>query len=154
MTSRICEWEQNRRTEIQQWKDKIERFQEKLCGLKINALNLDLDYEALQLSNPWFGIEYRRLQSQLFIKALEVRKEFMYANIKNIKAAYIIWSKQKDYLEHKNIIARGMALDQYDDTDYRFDICQLFKNVIRIWARKRWGICLLTKPGRHFHRQV
>ena len=88
-------------------KDKIERFQEKLCGLKINALNLDLDYETLQLSNPWFGIEYRRLQSQLFIKALEVRKEFLYANIKNIKAAYIIWSKQKDYLEHKNIIAEA-----------------------------------------------
>ena len=103
----FAEWEQNRRTEIQQWKDKIERFQEKLCGLKINALNLDLDYEALQLSNPWFGIEYRRLQSQLFIKALEVRKEFLYANIKNIKAAYIIWSKQKDYLEHKNIIAEA-----------------------------------------------
>ena len=103
----FAEWEQNQRTEIQQWKDKIERFQEKLCGLKINALNLDLDYEALQLSNPWFDIEYRRLQSQLFIKALEVRKEFLYANIKNIKAAYIIWSKQKDYLEHKNIIAEA-----------------------------------------------
>ena len=22
-----------------------------------------------------------------------------------------------------------MTLDQYDDTDYRFDICQLFENV-------------------------
>ena len=59
------------------------------------------------MSNPWFDIEYRRLQSQLFIKALEVRKEFLYANVKNIKAAYIIWSKQKDYLEHKNIIAEA-----------------------------------------------
>lgn len=125
----FAEWEQNRRTEIQQWKDKIERFQEKLCGLKINALNLDLDYEALQLSNPWFGIEYRRLQSQLFIKALEVRKEFLYANIKNIKAAYIIWSKQKDYLEHKNIIAEAWHWINMTIPIIGSTFAQLFKNV-------------------------
>lgn len=59
------------------------------------------------MSNPWFDINYRRLQSQLFIKALEVRKQFLYENIKNIKAAYTIWNKQSEYLEKKHIISEA-----------------------------------------------
>lgn len=66
-----------------------------------------MDYEELQLSNPWFDIKYRRLQSQLFIKALEVRKQFLYENRKNIKAAYIIWNKQSEYIEKKHIISEA-----------------------------------------------
>lgn len=103
----FMEWERTQSAEIRRCADKIAGLREKLQGSDIHALNLDLDYEALQLSNPWFDIEYRRLQSQLFIKALEVRKQFLYTNVKNIKAAYIIWSKQKEYLEQKNIIAEA-----------------------------------------------
>ena len=55
-------------------------------------------------SNPWFGEDYRIAQSKLFIKALAVRKQFLYENRKNIKAATIIWSNQNKYLEKKNII--------------------------------------------------
>ena len=66
---------------------KVEKIQEKLSGIEINNLQLESDYETLQLSNPWFDIEYRRLQSQLFVKAMEVRKQFLYENVKNIKAA-------------------------------------------------------------------
>lgn len=55
-------------------------------------------------SNPWFGEDYRIAQSKLFIKALAVRKQFLYENRKNIKAATIIWSNQNKYLENKKII--------------------------------------------------
>lgn len=73
---------------------------------EIEAKNLDFtqDYESLQLSNPWFDIEYRKLQSELFIAALKVRKEFLHANVKNIEAAYRIWSNQKEHLERKIVI--------------------------------------------------
>lgn len=103
----FSKWEESEKSDIQRLKDEAKKTQEKVSGFKINELNLNLDYETLQLSNPWFGIEYRRLQSQLFIKALQVRKQFLYENVKNIKAAYIIWSKQKDYLEHKLVISEA-----------------------------------------------
>ena len=70
----------------------------------IKGINMQEDYDSLQLSNPWFGEEYRVLQSQLFIDSLKVRKQFLYENRKSIKAAYIIWSKQKEYLENKELI--------------------------------------------------
>lgn len=59
-----------------------------------NDLDFTLEYDELQLSNPWFDIEYRRKQSLLFISALKVRKQFLYENVKNLKAAYVIWNKQ------------------------------------------------------------
>ena len=43
----------------------------------------------------------------MFIKALEVRKQFLYENIKNLKAAYTIWNKQSEYLEKKHIISEA-----------------------------------------------
>ena len=42
--------------------------------------------------------EFRILQSELFISALKVRKQFLYENIRNLKAARIIWNKQSDYI--------------------------------------------------------
>lgn len=66
-----------------------------------------IDYETLQLSNPWFDTEYRKLQSELFISALKVRKQFLYDNVKNIKAAHKIWDKQRDYLSKKMVISEA-----------------------------------------------
>lgn len=65
---------------------------------------MSLEYEKLQESNPWFDEAYRIAQSKLFILALRVRKQFLYENRKNIKAAIIIWNKQNDYLNKKHII--------------------------------------------------
>ena len=100
-------WEENKKSEIHNLEAEVENLEERLKSIEINELNLELDYEELQLSNPWFDIKYRRLQSQLFIKALEVRKQFLYENRKNIKAAYIIWNKQSEYLEKKHIISEA-----------------------------------------------
>lgn len=74
-----------------------------LVNTDANVLDFALPYDDLQMSNPWFDEEYRRIQSELFIIALKVRKQFLYENIKNIEAATRIWNKQQNYLD-KNIV--------------------------------------------------
>src|SRR5690606_24253804 len=64
----------------------------------IKELDFSLNYEELHKSNPWFTKHYRKLQSELFISALKVRKQFLHENRKSLKAARIIWSKQFEYL--------------------------------------------------------
>ena len=75
-----------------------------LNATSAKVLDMDADYNTLQLDNPWFEGEYRYHQSRLFIAALKLRKQFLYENIKSIKAAYIIWNKQKEYLDNKQVI--------------------------------------------------
>lgn len=95
--------------EFDSWKkDKSllkEKLENNIANLKEVELDLTKPYEKLQLSNPWFDEEYRIGQSKLFIYALNVRKQFLYENKKNIKAACNIWSRQNDYLEKKQVIA-------------------------------------------------
>lgn len=69
-----------------------------------NPLKMDLSYDALQISNPWFNQEYRIAQSKLFIMALRVRKQFLYENYKNIRAATEIWIQQSNYTKKKVVI--------------------------------------------------
>ena len=47
-----------------------------------------------KMSNPWFDENYRIEQSKLFVSALQVRKEFLYENRKNLNAAINIWKYQ------------------------------------------------------------
>ena len=65
---------------------------------------MNLQYDDLQMSNPWFDETYRVAQSKLFIMALRVRKQFLFENRKNIKAAVIVWEQQEKYLERKSVI--------------------------------------------------
>ena len=51
------------------------------------------------MSNPWFDERYRIEQSKLFVSALQVRKEFLYENRKNLNAAINIWKYQNNYVE-------------------------------------------------------
>ena len=70
----------------------------------VEMLTMSQAYDDLQMSTPWFDQSYRVLQSKLFVMALRVRKQFLYENRKNIKAAIIIWGQQKKYLEKKAVI--------------------------------------------------
>ena len=65
----------------------------------INYLDMSLDYDKLQQSNPWYGSDYRVAQSMLFAKALGVRKQFLSENRDNIEAAARIWQHQNSYVE-------------------------------------------------------
>ena len=58
---------------------------------------MNQEYEDLQISNPWFDEAYRVAQSKLFVMALRVRKQFLYENRKNVKAAIIVWDQQEKY---------------------------------------------------------
>lgn len=93
------EYEQHMEQKIYSQKEKMQRL---AGGEKIQVLDFSLDYEELHLSNPWFAKEFRIKQTELFIKALEVRKQFLYENNKNLNAAYNIWSKQENYITQEN----------------------------------------------------
>lgn len=90
--------------EIQEFDYKIQNISFELQKYSINELNMYIDYDSLQLSNPWFDEEYRKLQSKLFIEALRVRKQFLYENRKSIKSALLIWNRQKEYIDNKQVI--------------------------------------------------
>ncbi len=89
--------------EIKKLEAKIRDLKDVSVNTDVNVLDFSLSYDDLQMSNPWFDEEYRRIQSELFISALKVRKQFLYENIKNIEAATRIWDKQQNYLD-KNIV--------------------------------------------------
>ncbi|MFL2079414.1 AAA domain-containing protein [Marinilactibacillus psychrotolerans] len=100
-------------TEFNTWKkqkdDKLLNLKvqiEKVTQLKkesgIDELDLSKPYEELQKSNPWFTKEYRMMQSDLFIKALEVRKQFLFDNGKNLKAARDIWQRRAENITKVN----------------------------------------------------
>ena len=101
------EWCVEAQSEIAKLEKQSEELRQKINCVHIKGLDFSMDYESLQLSNPWFDSEYRQLQSKLFIASLKVRKEFLYKNLKNIKAAYIIWSKQKEHLNRKVVISEA-----------------------------------------------
>lgn len=94
-------------TNINEIEMRIQSLSNELNNLSVNVIDMDVDYSTLQLSNPWFDKNYRSLQSKLFIAALKVRKQFLYENVKSIKAAYIIWNKQKEYLDNKKLIVEA-----------------------------------------------
>ncbi|OXZ29650.1 DNA helicase [Finegoldia magna] len=101
--SQIVQATQSDDYEIKKLEAKIRDLKDVSVNTDVNVLDFSLSYDDLQMSNPWFDEEYRRIQSELFISALKVRKQFLYENIKNIEAATIIWSKQQKYLD-KNIV--------------------------------------------------
>lgn len=85
--------------------------QQALCNKLLDSekqeiIDLDLNqpYEDLQLSNPWFNKKFRIKQSELFLLALAVRKQFLFENQKNVKAAYNIWKNQKDHVENPRLL--------------------------------------------------
>lgn len=101
------QWQQKQSAKIYELEKKAAGLKKYAADISVKKLDLKLDYDTLQLSNPWFDSEYRRMQSKLFIAALRVRKQFLYENRKNIKAAYMIWSKQSSHLEHKIVISEA-----------------------------------------------
>lgn len=77
------------------YKEKSDSYTALKVELK-NRMGLDFSksYEELQLNNPWFSEEYRKMQSELFVSALKVRKQFIYENRKNINGAINIWKNR------------------------------------------------------------
>ena len=49
-------WVQEEEAKIYQIQNKAEELKRSFNGININQLNFNVDYETLQLSNPWFDI--------------------------------------------------------------------------------------------------
>lgn len=70
-----------------------------------DGLDFSMDYEALQMVNPWFDESYRKSQSRLFILALRVRKQFLYDNRTNLKRAAGIWKHRESHKQRPRVTA-------------------------------------------------
>lgn len=95
--------EQNALKNLEQKIKHLENIKSQRCE---KELDFSLSYDELQKSNPWFIKKLRILQSELFISALKVRKQFLFENKKNLKAARKIWNGQSEYIAKEN----GMQL--------------------------------------------
>ena len=104
LQQRFVSWRMAEAGKISNLEKRVREYENIINDSKIEPLNMNQQYDHLQLSNPWFDEAYRVAQSKLFIMALRVRKQFLYENRKNIKAAIIIWECQQEYLERKPVI--------------------------------------------------
>ncbi|MFP3420357.1 AAA domain-containing protein [Bacillus sp. SIMBA_154] len=95
-------WVNTKNNDLEKMKKEIDSFEKNKSQSGIKEIDFSLSYEELQKSKPWFTKEFRILQSELFISALKVRKRFLYENVRNLKAARIIWNKQSNYIAKEN----------------------------------------------------
>lgn len=104
LQQRFVSWKMGEAGKISNLETRVHAYENMRNDSKIEPTDMNQQYDHLQLSNPWFDEAYRRAQSKLFIIALLVRKQFLYENRKNIKAAIIVWGQQEKYLERKPVI--------------------------------------------------
>ncbi|WP_164716492.1 AAA domain-containing protein [Paenibacillus whitsoniae] len=95
-------WMSNQQNDIEKLEQEISLLEKTKSQSGIKELDFSLSYDELQKSNPWFTMQFRKLQSELFISALKVRKQFLYENRRNLKAARIIWSNQSEHIGKEN----------------------------------------------------
>ncbi len=104
LQKKYANWKSDEERKILNLEKRVCDYEKIRNSSKIEPLDMDQEYDDLHLSNPWFDKSYRIAQSKLFIMALRVRKQFLYENRKNIKAATIIWNQQEKYLDQKSVI--------------------------------------------------
>lgn len=95
-------WMTNQQNNFKKLEQEISLLEKRKSQSGIKELDFSLSYAELQKSNPWFTMQFRKLQSELFISALKVRKQFLYENRRSLKAARIIWSSQSEYMGKEN----------------------------------------------------
>ncbi|MDM8213570.1 AAA domain-containing protein [Enterococcus hirae] len=95
-------WEKLQQKEAADLEGKIDSLTEARKERDIEELDFSKSYAELQKSNPWFAKGYRIKQSKLFIRALAVRKQFLFENRRNLSAARRIWERQSEYVAKEN----------------------------------------------------
>ncbi len=101
-------WKNTQKKRLFEYQERITCIQEELNQSNIAFPDFTKPYDQLQLSNFWFDESYRQEQSLLFIKALAVKKQFLFDNRKHFEKAIWIWNDQRKYLAKDN----GLALIQ------------------------------------------
>ncbi|QIK85449.1 replication ATP-dependent helicase [Erysipelothrix sp. HDW6B] len=90
-------WKDKSREKLTELKYRISLLKEEINTSNFKPLDLTQPYSNLQLDNPWFDESYRVEQTNLFIAAIAVRKQFLYENVKSLNGSWIIWNKIQDY---------------------------------------------------------
>ncbi|WP_346846756.1 AAA domain-containing protein [uncultured Clostridium sp.] len=104
-------WLTTQHNDLRKLVQEIESLEKINSQRGIKEIDFSLSYNELQKSNPWFTKEFRILQSELFISALKVRKQFLYENRKSLKVARSIWNKQSEYIVKEN--GRQLILESW-----------------------------------------
>ncbi len=82
----------------------FKKLTDNLVGIK-EKFEVEKDNNKLQIFNPWFNTEIRKLQTKLFIKAMAVKKQFLKDNSSySLYKSKIIWDNQKKYENKKELI--------------------------------------------------
>lgn len=97
-------WAGAKEERIARLEEKIREYDGIISRAQVRPLDMEREYDEVQLSNPWFDEPYRAAQSRLFLAALRVRKQFLYENRRNLRAAAGIWGQQEKYAERKAVI--------------------------------------------------
>lgn len=100
----LKDWFAAKEKQISKLEAEVSTIERSISAFGLKPLDMSVDYETLQLSDPWFGENYRIAQSELFIAALRLRKQFLYENRNNLMAAINIWNSQNKYLDRKRLI--------------------------------------------------
>lgn len=98
----LKKWSEKQQSDLDGLNKKIIPLEQLKAQSGIEELDFSKSYAELQKSNPWFNKEFRIQQSELFIMALKVRKQFLFDNKKHLKTARRIWGQQQQYLSKEN----------------------------------------------------
>lgn len=90
----FSEWVEKSTHTIQQLQERITKLNDELVQQGRPFIDFSQSYEQLQKSNAWYSTGFRKMQSELFILALGVRKQFLYENHKSLKGAINVWERQ------------------------------------------------------------
>lgn len=93
----FSDWRQKSEMQLSRLEKKLSSLEIKLGNQDFEPLDLTQKYVDLQQNAPWSTKEYRTEQSKLFIAALEVRKQFLYENVKSLNGSQNIWNRIADY---------------------------------------------------------
>ena len=96
------EWINGQKNYLKDLEGKLDTLKKIKSEYDITEIDFSITYDELQKSNPWFTKKFRILQSELFILALKVRKQFLKENNENLIAARKIWAQQSKYISKEN----------------------------------------------------
>lgn len=92
---------ENKVKKLRELEEKSKELDNELNKKGIKKLDLNLNYDELQKSNPWFNKEYRENQSRLFILALKVRKNFLIKNKHHLLGSINIWNSERSEILYR-----------------------------------------------------
>lgn len=90
-------WKNNEEKFLLDLSNQVKSLEKKMSKSEFTPLDFTQSYSNFQQDNPWFNKKYRIEQSKLFFAAMDVRKQFLYENVKSLNGSWNIWNRISDY---------------------------------------------------------